>query len=156
MTTSIIPVVNIESISAVIAVIGAFFGIFGYSIASFLKGKSAGSTAANEATEFVINSLKEQIAILKVKVDQQEEATKTNAQRIDALVKENHLLREVLQGRDAETQKFQQQGFDVMNKVIPEMLKMTMNTNQNVEQLYKAIEKHLSHMEDITLPTDQQ
>lgn len=135
---------------------GVVVGVF-YIIGLFGGAKEKNRRDGEDAQAFVINSFKEKIEVLEAKVAAQDVLIKDNAKKLDQLIGENKILKDTLQGRDAETQRFQNMGFEVMSKTLPIMMERINTTNRNVEMLYKAIEKHLSLMEKqqkVTITTE--
>jgi len=66
--------------------------------------------------------------------------------QLHQLIGENKILKDLLQGRDENTQHVQQMGIEVMTKTVPLLVATTTKTNENVERLAEAIEKHLVQM----------
>lgn len=130
------------------AVIGFLylFGVFG-------QAKSKDIKSAKDAADFVIEALKEKIAILEQKIiDTGTSLVETN-KRLDTLQVENTSLKEVLQGRDKTTQEYQAEArktFAVADQVFKGVTESNLKidkVNKNVERLATAIEKHLTYME---------
>ncbi len=130
-------------------VLGALYlvGIIGKARDEKTKFKDDKQLAADNAVSFVINALKEQITVLEKKVREQEANLRDMNLKLATLSGENKNLKDLLLGKDEETKKFQNMGVEVMTKTVPILMETTTKTNQNVERLAKAIEKHLIQME---------
>ena len=125
-------------------------GIGGFLI--FSKTRKGITEASAKADDRLIGLLQGQVNALEKKVAEQSALIQENRMKLEALISENKTLKEIFQGRDEATQKFQKMGFEVMQVAIPQLINMTTETNKNVEKLYKAIEKHLVVMESTVKP----
>lgn len=105
---------SILDIAAITGVI--IYGIFAV-ISFFDKGRKDKEAEADKADERVIFLLKEQVAALEKKVTEQAELIRQNSLRLEALMAENKTLREVLQGRDEATMRYQSEGIKTMQEV---------------------------------------
>lgn len=142
-------VANVNTIVGIISVISLFL-VSG--ILLFSKTRKGVSEASNKADDRLIGLLQGQVNALEKKVTEQAALIQENSLRLEVLMSENKTLKEIFQGRDEATQKFQKLGFETMNEVVPLLVKTTNETNKNVEKLYKAIEKHLMVMENTSKP----
>ena len=108
-----------------------------------LKEKIDASDKADDRLILILQTtvekLEKEVSVLKA---QQSQNTITLAK----LGNENSFLKEILQGRDKDTQEFHRKGFVAISHT-DEILALTRTTNKNVESLLRAIEKHLSIME---------
>jgi hypothetical protein len=109
-----------------------FFGIFGRAKASDIK-------SAKEAADFVSDNLERKITILDDKINDQSKIISIQGKRIEQIEKENKILKEVLQGKDEQTQVLRQQATETMS-IIPIILNITQSTNQSVKELAQSID----------------
>lgn len=117
----------------------AFTGFFSF-IGVFKKEKKANTKEAEDALTFVNTAFRQKIEALEKQVKEQAGQIDDQDKRLVAIEKENILLREILQGRDAQAQEFQTKGLNTINVVVPEILNMTKATNQSVNKMAKSID----------------
>lgn len=137
----------------VVAAVIGFFALFNY----FDKSRKERQDRDDKADDRLIELLQAQIAALEKKVAELGTTVKTSADDILRLTQENRLMRDIFQGRDAETKRFQQEGFlaiqdgkqkgDEILLLVKQTGDTTQKMNANVERLIGAIEKHLIAME---------
>lgn len=141
---------TIESISQVAGFIGLAVG-GGLAIIYFFDINLRRRQQFNDKTEErVIDLLKEQVNVLERKVNDQEDQIKSLAVKVDTLTKENHLLRDVLQGRDKDTQAYQAEGRRAF-KVADEALQEIKVMGANIQSLMKALDAKLKVLTESTV-----
>lgn len=101
---------------------------------------------AKDAADFVTDSLEKKVKVLEQALTDQAKQILDMSNQLHQLIGENKILKDLLQGRDENTQLVQQLGMDVMTKTVPLLVETTTKTNENVERLAEAIEKHLVQM----------
>jgi len=101
---------------------------------------------ANKTDDRLISLLKSSVEALERKVADLETLQQQNQVKLEELETRNKILEQVFQGKDAQTQEFYRRGFQEMDKT-EQLIMITSKTNENVEKLYKAIEKHLATLE---------
>lgn len=106
------------------------FSIYG----QFNRERKQAETEADETSDRVIQLLKDQVDALEKKVMEQEEILKDTKKKLESLIEENRLLREVLQGRDTETLAFQTRATYAMGEV-NQTLQLVSRIDENVKKL---------------------
>lgn len=127
---------------------GVILGIFAL-WGVFDKLKKTRQDDSNKIDDRLIKLLKEQVEALEKKVSEQQMLLAENIKKVDTLVSENQLLREVLQGRDREAEEYRKKGLRAMSQA-DEILTISKGNAKNIERLYQAIESHLRNIEPIT------
>lgn len=128
------------SLGAIIG--GAITGIL-YLVGVFGKNRGQSAKEANDASDFVIKSFREKIEVLEQKVADQAEELKQMSVRLEILISENKTLREVLQGRDQDSQALQEGGLKAIQQT-GQILQVTMENNQQIKNLYELLAKHFA------------
>lgn len=98
-------------IGFVVVVLGVSAGL--YMLDGFRDKKKKTSDATDDR---LITLLQTTVTELEKKVNKQSTDIESLTKKVTALERENETLVKVLQGRDAQTQKFYEQGFDSMAK----------------------------------------
>lgn len=127
------------------------------------KSKREKEKELDEIDTKVISLLKEQVTQLEKRVKDQDEKLKfattleirikeqdilikETADKLQALIAENNILREILQGRDQDTIFFQKTVIEAVERG-KQTFEIVSKTNKITERLLRAIEKHLQHLE---------
>ncbi len=124
-------------------------GIFTIFDKGLSKRREESEKVSNRLVDYLqttVNSLDTEMKSLKT---QQQE----NILKLTKVTSENELLTKLVQGRDETTQQFQREGFEAIKRS-EEILATVKTTNElvkvanaNIEKLYRAIEKHLEHLQ---------
>lgn len=109
-------------------------------------GTNKAAKESNEILRGLIDDQRDEILKLREKLHGHGNDIQNLQLSLGKLTGENKTLRELLQGRDENTVLFQKQGFEAMKRS-EEIFKLSMETNKNVEKLYRVIEKYLNIME---------
>lgn len=96
----------------------------------------------------LVNALKEEVAVLTRKADKQDAKLAEMEKKMIEIAAENKTLREILSGRDADSVKYREQGLAAMD-LIKEMAKVLPSMQNDIKELYKAINHHMQNVEDI-------
>ncbi len=118
----------------------------------FDKGRRERNKENNLVDDRVISLLKEQISQLEKKSVEQGKNLETMQTELTKLGAENKLLKDLVQGRDPQTVDFQERGLvaiarvEEITAIAHENQKAILKVQQNIERLYKLIEKQLKIM----------
>ncbi len=117
------------------------------------KGKTDAIKEADGLDDRLISLLKDTATSLEKRVTDLENIKDHHTKLIESLRHENEILTRIFQGRDEQTVAFQEEGFKAIKRT-EELLLVTNNsynlvkkTNENVERLALAIERHLQIIE---------
>lgn len=114
---------DLKVILDITVIIGlAIAGVFAV-IGKFDKEQQDKEDRAEETETRVVLLLKEQVSALEKKVEVQAKLLGETTKKLDMLVKENQVLKDVLQGRDTEFIEYQKLGRQSM-KEVEEVLKI--------------------------------
>ncbi len=115
-------------ITIVIIVVGGAAGL--YMLSDFRDKRRKKLDASDDR---LIGLLQTTVSELEKKVNKQTDDIESLTKKVTALERENETLVKVLQGRDAQTQKFYEQGFQSMRK--------TDEIHEGIEALTKVVQK---------------
>lgn len=116
-------------------------------INAFDRNLASRRRTADEVDKSLITSLQATVNLLR---DEQKEL---KVQLIDATTKlagataENSLLKQILQGRDDQTLKFQTEGFLAIKRS-EQILEVVSKTNTSIEDLVKSLNRHFEAIEN--------
>lgn len=99
-----------------------------------------------DADDRLISILKQTVEELEVKINTQAQKIENLTHEIDKMKEENKTLVSVLQGRDGQTIKFQEQVLSAVTKGL-ETHEIVRSTNSNVERLCSLMEQHMKAIE---------
>lgn len=130
-----------------------FIGIIIAGIFAFMgqwdKRSKEKQEAQDKGEDRLITILEKTVKELETKVNKQSADIETLGKRITELEEENKTLVKVLQGRDEQTQKFYEKGFEAMNKM-DKMLPIVEDIKIMVDGKNKTIDKFIDLMQNNT------
>ena len=121
------------------AIVGGIIGGGLYIASFFQKSTTTNIQTAEGALKFVNEAFEKKIAFLEQQIKDSNEKIAEQEKRLQAIEAENQLLRSVLQGRDSQTQEFQQKGLQVLAQV-PDLVMLAQATSRNVHELKSSVE----------------
>ena len=111
----------------------------------------------NDGDDRLITILQTTVTELEKKVNKQTTDIENLTQQVRRLREERETLKEVLQGRDAQTQEFYKQAFDAMkvghetHAMVSELVGTMKGTNENMTRLIEVISKHVDVIDHATV-----
>lgn len=146
-------------ITIVVIVVGGSAGL--YMLSDFKDKRKKKLDASDDR---LINILQTTVSELEKKVNKQTEDIEGLTKKVTALERENETLVKVLQGRDAQTQKFYEQGFESMKKTdeihdgIEELTKVVKTLGESISknndmtaEFVKTMKDHFLNVEKVAI-----
>lgn len=116
------------------------------------KSKRKNRNDADEAESRLIKALKDEVEVLTRKIDAQDAKIQNLVLRQAELKSENVTLMNVINGQDDGSKEYRKAALASMEKV-EQIARISVENNDSIKKLYKAIEKHLGHMEEMEAST---
>lgn len=131
-----------------IGIITGIAGIAGATAVGVLYFTGVFKGKKDEAANNLINILQETVGELEKKVDKQRVDIDELTTEVEELRRDNKRYIEILQGRDAQTQKFYEAAFDSMkvaketHALVMQMAASSANTNESINKMIDLLSKH--------------
>ena len=128
-------------------------GFAGYGV--FDRERKKREKEGDEADDRLISLLKGTVESLEKQVNKMQSQVSELSTKVQKLQTENDMLRGILQGRDSNTKKIQDEMVENIQRnketlaTVKEISSANKTTNENIEKLYELMNRHLECVEKL-------